>query len=89
MKREHSWICRCTALTEEGAIVTLRHRSTGEELIARCPILAEQGASIDDEFLVTITKKNSVKLRKLQPKPITPERVRQIRGEMENRWPNL
>ena len=77
----------------EFSYVTLKNVDTGEVVDSNAVTekLIEAGITkVDDEFEVLILEddagKQTAKLTKLEPKPISPERIAEIKNEVENHW---
>ena len=77
----------------EKSYVTITDIKTGEvrDANAVSEKLLEQGIDYDDcEFEAIIQRSDSgeieIILRKLEPKPISPERIKEIIKEIYNRW---
>jgi len=86
--KSYSWICRCHAIEGDRAFVSMRNRDTGAQTDAECRLadLTSKGIGVDDEFMCLLVQRPKgwlVKLRRLKPRPITPERVREIKAEFE------
>lgn len=85
MKNRLSWVGRVESIRDSIAYVTLAHRATGNTSGSQCQesYLSGAGIGMGDEFLCFLTKVNTIKLRKLKPRPITKERAKEIKSKME------
>lgn len=85
----HSWICRIEAIRDGIAFAKMVERKSSIPWIEAkfsAPTLAERNIGIGDEFLCVLKIDHRVLIRKLKPKPVSKERVAEIRKEFEGRW---
>jgi hypothetical protein len=76
---------------ERNARVHLISEATGERLESHCDleILSENGIGRGDEFrcdIVRIGGMTATRLRRLAPRPVSKERVQEVRAQFTNRW---
>jgi hypothetical protein len=78
-------------LNGESANVVLMNEQTGERLESRCDVevLRENGIGNGDEFRCEVLRSKgatSTRLSRVPPRPLSKERVEQIRARFKNRW---
>jgi hypothetical protein len=76
---------------ERNARVHLISETTGERLESHCDleVLSENGIGRGDEFrcdIVRIGRMTATRLRKLAPRPVSKERVQEVRAQFKDRW---
>ena len=74
-------------ITKETCYVTLFDPTAGDRFEAECnpDFIKDQGLKTNDEFEVQVTN-GMVSLKKLAPKKVTSERVKEIKQLFSNRW---
>jgi len=82
---------RVESSSGEFAIVLLINERTGERMESRCDaeVLLENRISVGDYFRFEITRHKgmtSTRFSKLPPKPLSKERLEQIRASFKDRW---
>jgi hypothetical protein len=86
--KSRSFIGRVNYTYGEESGVTLHDRKTDDYIEAKCATstLDRAGIHEGDEFMCVVTKRNIVKLRRLKPKPISQETIKEIEEEFKGRW---
>ncbi len=86
-----SFLGRVDSVGEENARVHLISEATGERLESQCDldVLREKGIGMGDEFrcdIVRISGMTATRLVKLAPRPVSKERVQEVRTQFNDRW---
>ncbi len=86
-----SFVGKVESLGDEVAIVTLVNAATGERLESQCDteVLREKGINSGDEFRCEVVRSGGetmTRLVRLLPKPLSEERVAEIRASYSDRW---
>jgi hypothetical protein len=86
-----SFIGRVESFIGDQASVLLINEQTGERLESRCDteILRDNGIGVGDEFRCEVIRSKGAtitRLSRIPPKPLSKERVEQIRVGFEGRW---
>ena len=90
-KRLNSFLGKVESIADDTAVVTLLNENTGERIESSCSVdvLVEKGIREGDEFRCEVFQEHNsttVKFTRLHPKPISKDRVAEIRKEFESRW---
>jgi hypothetical protein len=86
-----SFVGKVESLGEAVAIVTLVNEATKERLESQCDteVLRENGIGAGDEFRCEVVRtggETATRLMRLPPKPLSRERVAEIRASFKDRW---
>jgi hypothetical protein len=86
-----SLLGRVVFVGDETANVLLADEASGEKLESKCDVevLRENGIGMGDEFRCEVVRARgttTTRLIKLAPKPVTKERVQEVRAQFRNRW---
>lgn len=86
-----SFLGRVDSVGEGNARVHLVSKATGERLESQCDldVLREKGIGMGDEFrcdIVRVSGMTATRLVKLPPKPVSKDRVQEVRTQFKDRW---